>query len=124
MSTRSCATALSAPARWPSRSCRTSTRRWASSGLSGSPFHAGQRPFHGAALHRNLADQHDLLGAAQTAFFAEIDAFGEAYAGARSTQAPAAAARQAHQHGLAALRECGLDRGMEMEAHDEAPVWH
>ena len=30
-------------------------------------FHPGQRPLHGAALHGDLADQDDLLGAAHAA---------------------------------------------------------
>ena len=42
----------------------------------------------------------------------------------RGAQPPAAAARQAHQHRLAALRQGRLDRRMQVEAHDEAPVGH
>src|SRR5690348_12338861 len=65
------------------------------------PFHPGQRPLHGGAFGGDLADQDDLLGAAMAAVLAEIDALGQADAGAAGAQPPAAAARQAHQHGLA-----------------------
>ncbi len=88
------------------------------------PFHPCQGPLHGGAFGGDLADEHDLLGAAVAAVLAEIDALGETDASIRGAQAPATAARQAHQHRLAALRQGRLDSRMEMKAQDEAPVRH
>src|SRR5690606_6375009 len=74
------------------------------------------RPFDQGVLARGLAQDDHLLGFADLAAAAEIDALLQAHLMIGGAQAPAAPRGQAQQRRHAVLRQAGLHRWVQMEA--------